>query len=86
MADPGFPVGGGMDLVGGDVTPEVVMFQKFCMSKRKNLDPLGGVRRARLLDPPMVRVPLSMSQIYRDMTFESCKSTLCFLPSSLSVR
>ena len=39
VADPGFPVGGGVDLVGGPWTPEVAMFQKFCMSKRKNLDP-----------------------------------------------
>ena len=45
MADPGFPVGG-MDLVGRAWTPEVVTFRKFCMSKRKNLDPWGGVRRA----------------------------------------
>ena len=47
VADPGFPVGGGVDFVGGAWTPEAVTFQKICMSKRKNLDPLGGVRRAR---------------------------------------
>ena len=40
VADPGFPVGG-IDLVGGAPTPEVVMFRKFCVSKRKNLDPWG---------------------------------------------
>ena len=39
VADPGFPVGGGVDLVQGAVDPEVATFQKFCMSKRKNLDP-----------------------------------------------
>ena len=33
VADPGFPVGGGMDLVGGVWTPEGVTFRKFCMSK-----------------------------------------------------
>ena len=27
---------------GGAWTPEAVTFQKFCMSKRKNLDPWGG--------------------------------------------
>ena len=37
VADPGFPVGGA-DLIGGP-NPEVAMFQKTCMSKRKNLDP-----------------------------------------------
>ena len=39
VADPGFPVGGGVDLVGGARTPEAVTNRKFCMSKRKNLDP-----------------------------------------------
>ena len=34
---------GDVDLVGGGPwTPEAVMFRKFCMSKRKNLDPWGG--------------------------------------------
>ena len=47
VADPGFPVWGAC-------TPEAVTFRKFCMSKRKNLDPWGeGVHRARPLDPPM---------------------------------
>ena len=32
VADPGFPVG-------GPWTPEAITFCKFCMSKRKNLDP-----------------------------------------------
>ena len=40
VADPGFPVGG-VNLAGGAWTPEAVAFQKFCMSKRKNLDPWG---------------------------------------------
>ena len=39
VADPGFPVGGGVDLVGGVWTPEAVTFRNFCMSKRKNWDP-----------------------------------------------
>ena len=33
VADPGFPVGGGVDLVGGPWTPEAATFRKFCMSK-----------------------------------------------------
>ena len=44
VADPGFPVGGGVDLVGGAWTPEAAMFHKICMSKRKNWS-LGGVPR-----------------------------------------
>ena len=47
VADPGFPAGGAS-------TPKAVTFRKFCMLKRKDLDPYGGVRRARPLDPPMV--------------------------------
>ena len=31
-----------MDFVGEAWTPEAVMFSKFCMSKRKNLDSKGG--------------------------------------------
>ena len=41
MADPGFPVGGRGPRRGA-WTPEAVTFRKFCMSKRKNLDPWGG--------------------------------------------
>ena len=50
VTDPGFPVGGrGPRWGGGPWTPDAVMFRKFCMSKRKNLDPWGGVPRARPL-------------------------------------
>ena len=38
VADPGFPVGG-VDLVGGALTPEAATFHKICMSKRKNRVP-----------------------------------------------
>ena len=38
--------GGGMDFSGGYVS-------KILYVKRKNLDPWGGVHRARPLDPPM---------------------------------
>ena len=42
----------------GAWTLEAVTFRKFCMSKRKNLDPWGDVRRARPppLDPPMLYI------------------------------
>ena len=33
VADPGFPVGGGTDLIGGAPTPEAATFRKICMSK-----------------------------------------------------
>ena len=38
VADPEFPVGGHGPRRGA-WTPEAGTFQKFCMSKRKNLDP-----------------------------------------------
>ena len=33
VADPGFPVGGGANLVRGVPTPNVATFRKMCMSK-----------------------------------------------------
>ena len=43
VVDPGFPVGGRPPRgEGGVPTPEMVTFRKFCMSKRKNLDPPGS--------------------------------------------
>ena len=54
VADPGFPVGRRGPRRGA-CTPEAVMFRKSCMSKRKNLDPWGGMRRASAyVDPPML--------------------------------
>ena len=37
---------GGADLVGGAPSPEAATFRKICMSKRKNLDPWGGMPAA----------------------------------------
>ena len=56
---------GGVDLVGGPWTPEAATFRKFCLSKRKNLDPLGRARRAR--------PPRSANVMY-------IKSMITFLP------
>ena len=53
MADPGFPVGGGAELLGG------VDLQRGCFSaktyaKMKELDPVGGARAGSVPpDPPM---------------------------------
>ena len=49
----------------GAPTPETVTFQKFCLSKRKNLVPRAGVRRARPPPPPQIR---------QSMTFKVSKS------------
>ena len=54
MADPGFPIGG-CQPHRGVLTPEVATFHKICMSKRKNLDPEGGMCQQHPLDPPMFR-------------------------------
>ena len=55
MADPGFPVGGGVDLVGGAVDPWGSYVSKILHVKMKESGPVGGgARRARPpLDPPM---------------------------------
>ena len=49
------PVGEGANLVRGGEIPDVAMFRKICISKRKNWDPLGGgALGAPTLDPPLV--------------------------------
>ena len=47
MADPGFPVGGGVDLRRG-------RFLVKMYAKTKELGPIGGVPGARPPDPPML--------------------------------
>ena len=42
VADPGFPVGGGVDFVGGPWTRRRLRFVKFVYVKTKELGPLGG--------------------------------------------
>ena len=56
VADPGFPVGGGVDLVRGAVDPRGGYVSKILHVKMKESGPVGGgARRARPpLDPPMV--------------------------------
>ena len=46
VADPGFPVGGGANL-------RHVHFLAKTYAKMKEMDPVGGGRRRRPLDPPM---------------------------------
>ena len=53
VADPGFPVGGGMDLVGGAVDPRGGYVSKILHVKMKESGPVGGARAGRPLDPPM---------------------------------
>ena len=55
MADPGFPVGGGVDLVGGGVHSRGGYISKILYVKIKESRPLGGVRRAYInVDPPVI--------------------------------
>ena len=56
MADPGFPVGGGVDLVEGAVDPRGGYVSKILHVKTKESGPVGGGGRAPgapPLDPPM---------------------------------
>ena len=47
VADPGFPVGGGVDLVGGGVDSRGSYVLKILYVKTKELGPLGGARAGR---------------------------------------
>ena len=54
MADPGFPVGGGVDLIGGAVDPRGGYVSKILHVKTKESGPVGGAHAGRApLDPPM---------------------------------
>ena len=61
VADPGFPVGGGVDLVRGAMDPRGGYVSKILHVKMKESGPVGGgARRARPpLDPPMYMVPVA---------------------------
>ena len=55
VADPGFPIGGDVDLVGGAVDPRGGYISKILHVKMKEFGPVGGGRApgAPPLDPPM---------------------------------
>ena len=56
MADPGFPIGGGVDLVGGGVDSWGSYVSKILCVKTKELGPLGGAHTWHIpLDLPMYR-------------------------------
>ena len=60
VADPGFPVGGGVDLVRGAVDPRGGYVSKILHVKTKESGPVGGGARPPL-DPPMHTVfPLTI--------------------------
>ena len=52
VADPGFPIGGRGPIRGGVDPPMQALFGENYV-KMKQLGPMGGVRPARPLDPPM---------------------------------
>ena len=52
VADPGFPVGGGANLVGG-ANSQGGYVSKNLYVKTKESGPVGGARRRRPLDPPL---------------------------------
>ena len=54
VVDPGFPVGGGVDLVGGAMDPQGSYVLKILHVKMKASGPIGGVCRACPLDLPML--------------------------------
>ena len=55
MADPGFPIGGGVDLIRGAVDARGGYVSKILHVKTKESGPIGGhVLGVPPLDPPMV--------------------------------
>ena len=56
VADPGFPVGGGVDLVGGAMDPRGGYVSNILHVKTKESGPVGGGSRTGRapLDPPMI--------------------------------
>ena len=52
VVDPGFPIGGRAPIRWGVDLRHGYFLVKMC-AKTKELGPMGGVRRARPLDPPM---------------------------------
>ena len=62
MADPGFPVGGGVNLVGGAVDPRGGYVLKILHVKMKESGPVGGARAPPPpLDPPMLGFKFSVA-------------------------
>ena len=53
MADPGFPVGGGVDPLGGESLTQALFGKNVCENERIGSRRGGGVHPARPLDPPM---------------------------------
>ena len=64
MADPGFPVGGAWTSLEGGVDSLGGYISKILYVETKECGPFGGVRWARLLDPPMFKVMYSVATIY----------------------
>ena len=65
VADPGFPIGGRVDLVRGAVDPRGGYVSKILHVKMKESGPVGGARAGRApLDPPMI--PTGNCEIYNE--------------------
>ena len=54
VADPGFPIGEGVDLVGGCGLPRQLRFENFVCQNERIGTLSGGAHRVRPLDPPMI--------------------------------
>ena len=74
MADPGFPVGGGVDLVRGAVDPRGGYVSKILHVKTKESGPVGGgarAGRAPPLDPPMLHMYASAWMMHNCVIYSS---------------
>ena len=75
VADPGFPVGGGVDLVGGGVDSRGSYISKiFFYVKTKELGPLGGGRARRAPPPRSANACTKRSAEHGPDTLQYCLS------------
>ena len=76
VADPGFPIGG-VHPLGGAVDFRHGHFLVKMYAKTKELGPIGGgVRPARPLDPPMIRI---VTTLYVDVAYILSRNITAFI-------
>ena len=87
VADPGFPVGGGANLVrGGAPTPNSAMFRKICVSKRKTWDPWGlGSATVINTTANIQHYSVNIESVFSHMTSYNFKAKLKTLQLDMNV-
>ena len=79
VADPGFPVGGGANPLGG-ANLQSVHFSAKTYAKTKEMDPVGGghVPAVPPLDPPIILHNFSLAAVKLAETFQTGKNSYVY--------